>query len=103
MYGFISGVTDNDDISFCPKCGAEITEFLADGTAICRECEWHFGVVECEDQQRRMRMTKSCGTCKWYEDEVCCNGDSKFRADFRSEYQVCEKWEGKVRNEKIYR
>lgn len=49
MYGFISGVTDNDDISFCPKCGAEITEFLADGTAICRECEWHFGVVECED------------------------------------------------------
>lgn len=39
-------------------------------------------------------MDKCCRTCKWYEDEVCCNGDSRFRADFRSEYQVCEKWEG---------
>lgn len=49
MYGFISGVTDTDDISFCSKCGAEITSFVSDGTAICDECEYHFGVVECED------------------------------------------------------
>lgn len=49
MYGFITGITDNDDISFCPKCGSEITEFISDGTAICHECEYHFGVVECED------------------------------------------------------
>ena len=34
-----------------------------------------------------------CTTCKWYSDELCCNGDGGFRSDFRFEYQVCEKWE----------
>jgi hypothetical protein len=34
-----------------------------------------------------------CRTCKWYSDELCCNVDSGFRADFRFGYQVCEKWE----------
>jgi len=48
MYGFISGITENDDISYCPKCGAEIIRFCNDGTAICDECSYHFGVVECE-------------------------------------------------------
>lgn len=23
--------------------------------------------------------------CKWYYEEVCCNGDSEHRADFRLE------------------
>lgn len=49
MYGFISGITDNDDIKYCPKCREEISEYKADGTAICSECGYHFGVVECED------------------------------------------------------
>lgn len=49
MYGFISGITDTDDIEFCPKCGEEIVEFVSDGTARCIECGYHFGVVECED------------------------------------------------------
>lgn len=51
MYGYISGFTDTDDISFCPKCGEEITEYFGDGTAKCNneECGYHFGVVECED------------------------------------------------------
>ncbi len=49
MYGFISGITDTDDISYCPKCGAEIRTFHGDGTAICNECNYHFGVVECEE------------------------------------------------------
>jgi len=40
------------------------------------------------------KESKCCRTCKWYSDEVCCNGDSRFRADFRSEYQICEKWDG---------
>jgi len=41
-----------------------------------------------------------CGTCKWYEDEVCCNGDSRFRADFRSEYQSCEQYESRLLNKR---
>ncbi len=49
MYGFISGITDNDDISYCPRCGAEIRTFYGDGTAICDECNYHFGVVKCEE------------------------------------------------------
>ena len=31
MYGFMVGVTDNDDISYCPKCGTEIKTFDAEG------------------------------------------------------------------------
>ncbi len=33
-----------------------------------------------------------CRTCKWYSEKMCCNVDSRFRTDFRWEYQVCEKW-----------
>ena len=29
-----------------------------------------------------------------YYEEVCCNGDSEHRADFRLEDETCEKWEG---------
>lgn len=49
MYGFISGISDTDDINYCPKCGHEIETSRADGTAQCGECGFHFGVVECED------------------------------------------------------
>lgn len=49
MYGFIEGITDNDNIIYCPKCGKEIKEFYGNGTAVCIECNFHFGVVECED------------------------------------------------------
>lgn len=48
MYGFISGITENNDISYCPKCGERIDVFYGDGTAKCEECDYHFGVVECE-------------------------------------------------------
>lgn len=49
MYGFISGVTETDNISYCPKCGEEIGTFFGDGTAECENCGFHFGVVECEE------------------------------------------------------
>lgn len=51
MYGFISGITDTDDISYCPKCGGRISGYRADGTADCDGCGYHFGVVECEDSE----------------------------------------------------
>lgn len=49
MYGFISGITDTNNINYCPKCGTTITSCNADGTAYCDECQFVFGVVECED------------------------------------------------------
>lgn len=49
MYGFIEGITDADDISYCPRCGEPIMTFYDDGTASCEICGFHFGVVECED------------------------------------------------------
>lgn len=49
MYDFISGITNTDNIGYCPKCGEEIREWKGDGTAVCEECGYHFGVVECED------------------------------------------------------
>lgn len=51
MYGYISGITDTDEITYCPKCGAEIMKFYGDGTAWCEECGYHFGVVECEETE----------------------------------------------------
>lgn len=51
MYGYIQGYTDTDDICYCPKCGKEIKTFYCDGTAKCKECGYHFGTVECEDEQ----------------------------------------------------
>ncbi len=48
MYGFISGITETDAISYCPKCGGEVTKFYGDGTARCSGSSYHFGVVECE-------------------------------------------------------
>ena len=49
MYGFINGITDTDNISYCPKCGAEIKEYRGDGTAVCEECNFHFGEVDIGD------------------------------------------------------
>jgi len=51
MYGIITGITDTDDINYCPKCGAEIATKHGDGTAECDECGYHFGVVECGEEQ----------------------------------------------------
>ena len=49
MYGFISGVTETDDINFCPKCGSDDLDRWCDGTARCCGCGYYFGVVECEE------------------------------------------------------
>lgn len=35
----------------------------------------------------------TCKTCRWYYEDVCCNGDSEHRADFRVEDDRCEEWE----------
>lgn len=32
----------------------EEREWKGDGTAVCEECGYHFGVVECEDQSERL-------------------------------------------------
>lgn len=36
-----------------------------------------------------------CRTCRWYdmETQVCCNGESEHRADFRDWNDWCSKWE----------
>ena len=52
MYGFLSGITDTNDINYCPKCGAVINEYHSDGTARCLDCGFHFGIIECgEDEE----------------------------------------------------
>lgn len=47
-------------------------------------------------------MDNTCSTCRWYAEfeGVCCNGDSEWRADFRSGDQSCKCWEGKHETEK---
>ena len=41
-----------------------------------------------------METKKYCCACKWYAEfeGVCCCGDSKFRADFRSLDDTCPEW-----------
>ena len=51
MYGFISGITEIENIAYCPKCGEEIYHYRGDGTAKCEECGFHFGVVEWEAEE----------------------------------------------------
>lgn len=48
MYGFISGVSETDDINYCPKCGSDDLDRNIDGTAKCNDCDYEFGVVEKE-------------------------------------------------------
>ena len=47
MYGFINGITDTDNISYCPKCGAEIKEYRGSGYAVILLFNFHFGGVVC--------------------------------------------------------
>ena len=51
MYGFLSGISDTDIISYCPKCGENVSEFYADGTACCKLCDIRFGVIELEESE----------------------------------------------------
>ena len=41
---------DNANITYCPICGAETVDYYDDGTVGCIECDFHFGVVECEGE-----------------------------------------------------
>lgn len=38
-----------------------------------------------------------CGNCKWHEpfSWVCANGESPHCADFTTDEDVCEEWEGR--------
>lgn len=49
MYGFISVISDSNDINYCPKCGAVIAAHRAKGTAMCLYCGFVFAVIECEE------------------------------------------------------
>lgn len=46
MYSWIGGISDTDEISYCPFCGEEVSIGHADGTATCDSCGRRFGVVE---------------------------------------------------------
>ena len=50
MYGYISGCTNTDDVSSCPRCGDEIRTVYNDGTIFCDGCGFRFGVVEYENE-----------------------------------------------------
>jgi DNA-directed RNA polymerase subunit RPC12/RpoP len=45
MYGYVSGISETEDIRHCPNCGEEISSGYADGTAQCDKCDSRFAVV----------------------------------------------------------
>ena len=52
MIGAFEGYSDNDQISFCPKCGEEIETFYGDGSASCKKCNIRFAVIEIESEEK---------------------------------------------------
>ena len=46
-------------------------------------------------------MTKTCSSCRWWEDlnGVCFNGDSEYCADFTEPEDGCECWVGRDEDE----
>lgn len=52
MYGIIQGLSDTDEIKYCPRCGYEVSEYYADGNAMCRGCNYRFGVVEMDEEEQ---------------------------------------------------
>lgn len=53
MYGWITGVTETDDINYCPKCGSDDLDRFIDGTAKCCTCGYACGVVETEESEEK--------------------------------------------------
>lgn len=51
MYGYIAGVTDTEEINYCPYCGEEIATMHAGGTVTCSSCKRRFGVVEIDEEE----------------------------------------------------
>lgn len=51
MYGYIAGITDTDEINYCPYCGGEIEIAHAGGTVTCSSCKRRFGVVELDTEE----------------------------------------------------
>lgn len=47
-----------------------------------------------------MKIVKVCGTCDWHDEFtcVCCNGESKFRADVTELIGTCRFWTDKKQN-----
>lgn len=41
-------------------------------------------------ERMRIHVDRRCMNCKWYYEEVCCNGDSEHRADFMDAEIRCE-------------
>ena len=48
----------------------------------------------------RKKNDNTCGTCVWFDRsyEVCVNGYSEYRADFRLETDKCEMHERRIKD-----
>lgn len=53
MRGYICGIADNSRIEYCPHCGERlgVYAYYGDGTVVCDECDLHFAVIECEEEE----------------------------------------------------
>ena len=49
MFVYIEGYSDTDEICCCPFCGEIVSNFHADGTATCSECDSRFAVIKYEE------------------------------------------------------
>lgn len=89
---------DNHGVLHCGNCNAElICNEYGDMPEYCPTCNallnWNDFIFGDDEDERK--PDSSCATCKWYADfeGVCCNGDSKMRADFTNPDDWCKRWE----------
>lgn len=50
MCGMLCGVSDTDEIKYCPFCQQEVSAAYADGTVECGSCGRRFGVIEADPE-----------------------------------------------------
>lgn len=51
MTGYVAGISDADEIQYCPFCGEEISSRWSDGSADCDRCRVRFSVIKKEEEE----------------------------------------------------
>ena len=94
------GEYDGADAGFhyCSECKGQAFNYEENGEVIEVLSEWcpHCGALM---DGKGSDHDNTCDTCQWWDDGVCCNGDSPNRADFTDPEDCCECWEGRGEDE----
>lgn len=52
MIRYVEGISDTDNVKYCPHCGNEIDTFNENGIACCENCGKRFAVIIYPDKSK---------------------------------------------------